>query len=120
MMQPPPQRKADEYAATMLYKRPVTWELRVVEGPQASIVYRLKPLTTIGRASDNIIAVDDPMASRHHTRLEWMGDNYLAIDLGSSNGTFVNEQRISAAVILEEGDLLVVGQTRFVVQKRES
>ena len=116
---PAPQRKTDEFAATMLYKRPVIWELRVIEGPQASIVYRLKPLTTIGRSSDNVISLDDPMASRHHARLEWAGDNYIAVDLNSSNGTFVDDTRISQPTLLDEGNQLLIGQTRFVVQKRE-
>jgi hypothetical protein len=116
---PQPRRTADEFAATMLYKRPVVWELRVIEGLQAPIVYRLKPLTTIGRASDNVISLDDPMASRHHARLEWAGDFYLVTDLGSSNGTFVNDKKINAPTQLDEGSQLMVGQTRFIVQKRE-
>lgn len=119
IVEQPPPRKADEFAATMLYKRPAVWELRVLEGAGVGVIYRLKMETTIGRSSDNVISLDDPMSSRHHARLEWAGEMYIVTDLGSSNGTFVNEQKIEKPTPLEEGNHLLIGQTHFIVQKKE-
>ena len=66
----------------------------------------------IGRVPDNDIVVPHVSVSRHHAELRTTPGGYRIVDLGSHNGTFVNEQRVSAAT-LAEGDTVGFGDTTF-------
>jgi cytochrome P450/NADPH-cytochrome P450 reductase len=66
----------------------------------------------IGRAPDNDVVVRDPGVSQYHAELRHEADGYRIVDLDSRNGTFVNERRITAAVV-SEGDLVGVGSATF-------
>jgi hypothetical protein len=69
---------------------------------------------TIGRAEDNTVALpDDEFASGHHARIESQRDGVWILDLGSTNGTFVNGARLDGRRRLREGDLVQVGDTEF-------
>ena len=71
--------------------------------------------STIGKAAENDIAVtDDPTASHLHAVLERFAAGWCVSDLGSSNGTWVNGERIWAAHRLRHGDEIRVGQTRLI------
>jgi diguanylate cyclase (GGDEF)-like protein len=72
------------------------------------------PLTTIGRGGDNDIALQSDTVSRHHAQIERHGKDFVVVDLGSTNGTFVNDDptRLNRAR-LECGDLLRIGDTVF-------
>ena len=63
-----------------------------------------KPVTTIGRSGDNDIVLMDREVSRHHAEIRVEGENYVIADLGSTNGTFVNDQRIARPMRLRDGD----------------
>ena len=69
---------------------------------------------TVGRASDNDLVLRDPEVSRYHARLEPDGTGWRAVDLGSTNGTWVNGSRIDRAAITA-GDELSFGEIHFVV-----
>jgi pSer/pThr/pTyr-binding forkhead associated (FHA) protein len=70
--------------------------------------------TTIGRADDNVLVLDgDDYASGHHARVESGLDGTWVIDLGSTNGTYVNGERIEGRRRLHVGDLLQVGDTEL-------
>ena len=74
--------------------------------------------TTLGRSSDNVVALDgDDFASGHHARVESGLDGTWVIDLGSTNGTFVNGERVDGRRRLLEGDLLQVGDTELVYER---
>jgi pSer/pThr/pTyr-binding forkhead associated (FHA) protein len=64
---------------------------------------------TIGRQPDNVFCVDNPAVSGHHARVYAEGDHYVIEDVESFNGTYVNGQRISRA-ILKDGDNATVGK----------
>jgi adenylate cyclase len=69
---------------------------------------------TLGRGDDNQFVVKDRCISRNHAMIQYTdaGDRYL-IDLGSSNGTFVNGRRVSIPVTIHDGDTITFGQTEF-------
>jgi pSer/pThr/pTyr-binding forkhead associated (FHA) protein len=69
---------------------------------------------TIGRAADNAVALsEDEFASGHHARIESQRDGVWIIDLGSTNGTFVNGARLDGRRKLREGDVVQVGDTEL-------
>ena len=69
---------------------------------------------TVGRAEDNDLVLADPEISRHHARLEPDGRSWRAIDLGSTNGTWVNGVRLNATTIAV-GDEVAFGDVRYTV-----
>ncbi len=73
---------------------------------------------TIGRASDNRMVVNDLKVSSHHAQIRPEGQGYEIIDLGSSNGTFVNEQQLVPNLprFLNPGDQIRIGDTRFTYE----
>jgi len=71
---------------------------------------------TIGRQDDNTIVLADPQASRHHATIYWQAGNLILQDMGSANGTFVNEKRIAAPQPLRDGQVIRMGNTVFEVR----
>jgi ABC-type multidrug transport system ATPase subunit/pSer/pThr/pTyr-binding forkhead associated (FHA) protein len=74
--------------------------------------------TTIGRASENQIALSDPQVSRQHARLEWAAGIWRLVDLGSANGTRLNDIRIepNAPQPLKDGDVIGIGSFTLTLQ----
>ena len=69
----------------------------------------------LGREDAGVI-VDDPEVSRHHAVLRHTGQGLQIEDVGSRNGTFVNDEQIKGTTTLHNGDLVRIGQTRFSVE----
>lgn len=80
-----------------------------------------KASCTIGRSSQNNVVVDDGLVSRFHALLQAqdVGD-YVLVDLGSSNGTFVNGRRVGLPTRLTEGDCIRVGRMELVFHRDET
>ena len=74
-----------------------------------------KGTMTLGRAPDNDVVIADPRASRYHARLAREGERWTLTDLGSTNGTRVNEQHIETAV-LNHGDTIGIGGWQLAFQ----
>ena len=90
-------------------QNPQTGRLLTVEGVGA---WRLdSTAVTIGRDAENDIPLEDEFASTRHARVEPRRDGVWVEDIGSTNGTFVNGVRISAARRLKPGDVIRVGNT---------
>src|SRR5260370_12415935 len=70
---------------------------------------------TIGRALDNQLFVNNPTASSHHAEIRPGVQGYSLTDLGSTNGTFVNEQKLDPHIprLLRGGDRIPIGDTIF-------
>jgi hypothetical protein len=72
----------------------------------------VRAITRLGRGSDTDIRIEDPGASRNHCEIV-LGQPVLVRDLSSTNGTFVNGQRISQ-VELADGTAIMIGSTQLV------
>jgi len=97
--------------------------LTVLKGPeQVHEHFRLRHgrVTDIGKAPDNAIVLPDPRISRHHCRISWTEQGWLLEDLQSTNGTYVNGQKIEKN-FLEAGDRIKVGsfELRFEAPSEE-
>ncbi len=66
---------------------------------------------TIGRSVGNDLVLADPEVSRRHTRIVRRADGFAVEDIGSTNGTFVNGQRINHLTLLQDGDAIDLGDT---------
>ena len=64
----------------------------------------------LGRAEEAFIQIDDPEASRNHAEIRLIGPNFVISDLGSTNGTIVNGNRILEHV-LHDYDTITIGKT---------
>ncbi len=71
-------------------------------------------VTTIGRAQDNDIVVNNLSLSRRHAEVHRRGFGYELIDRGSQNGVYVNDQRLEGPRMLEDNDVVTLGTYTFV------
>jgi len=71
--------------------------------------------TTLGRSRDCDIPVSDPNASRQHAEIRHIGLDYFLIDQNSTNGTYVNGQRIRRHA-LANGDRITIGTSELMVE----
>jgi pSer/pThr/pTyr-binding forkhead associated (FHA) protein/peroxiredoxin len=77
----------------------------------------LKPEVTIGSGEPNDLVIRDETVSRRHAVITFKRGRLEIADLGSTNGTFVNGQRIQAATTLNKGDKVRFGGADFVLMK---
>ena len=87
------------------------YQLVVRKGPTVGQVILLDlPVITIGRDPISDVVLNDPEVSRQHVRLTLTEDGYTAQDLGSTNGTFIDGDRIGGEpVILQPGQKVSLG-----------
>jgi hypothetical protein len=84
--------------------------LTVSRGPGAGRRFDIGvAAVTIGRDAQCEVQVEGTWVSRQHARIAWTGTAYIIEDLGSTNGTFVNGQRVGGPRALKSGDLLQFG-----------
>ena len=67
----------------------------------------------MGRSTDNDIQIADGQASRHHAEIRYDNGRHHIVDLNSTNGTLVNDNRISSAHALSHGDIITIGNTEL-------
>ena len=85
-------------------------QLLIIKGPRAGEKFNLSKLPlTIGREESMELSINVGSISRKHARISPVGDGYQIEDLGSSNGTFVNEERLQKPRRLVDGDVIALG-----------
>jgi len=88
--------------------------LIVIYGENLGKKYDLfEDVITIGREPDNTIVLASDSVSRKHARIERIQDQRFIVDLGSTNGTFVNDIPVKARAKLQSGCLIKIGETIF-------
>ena len=92
------------------------FHLVLVNTDGAGAAYPLGSSLKIGKAPDNDIVIDHPTVSRNHLVVRRQGDQFLVQDLGSTNGTFLNGNRLNAVRLVEKGDRLQIGDTVLEAQ----
>jgi adenylate cyclase len=92
------------------------YELVFLTGARAGEVVPVNKSLIGGRSPDCSLEVPDPNASRQHAKFTWDGANLTVADNGSSNGTYLNDQRLTAPVMAKDGDVVRLGETRLRVQ----
>lgn len=94
------------------------WMLESTPEAPATLLFRVMPgsIKTVGRAPRADFVVDAPLVSRLHCRLTLQTDGLLVEDLESTNGTFVNGERVTK-LVMRSGDALRVGRMEFSVRQ---
>lgn len=88
-----------------------SFRMIVRTGPNPGTTYDLtKEVSLLGRDVSNEIILGDAEISRQHARLTRTPGGYVLEDLGSTNGTFVNGERLMAPRVLNPGDLVALGE----------
>ncbi len=81
--------------------------LIVNSGPNTGQTYILNDIvSTMGRSADNTIVLDSTRVSRYHVKISILPTGVMIEDTGSTNGTFVNGQQITAQYTLSSGDII--------------
>lgn len=89
--------------------------LVVERGPRAGMTWVVKEgATTVGRHPDSDIFLDDITVSRHHCRFRSEGQVFSVEDSGSTNGTYVNGERVDRGVLVP-GDEVIIGKFHLIV-----
>jgi hypothetical protein len=125
---PPPEAPTPELASTVVARLGGTTEeylektvilrekavLAVTRGPLAGQVFDLSPAsaTSLGRSKTNDLVLDDVSVSSQHCRIRPEDAAFVLLDLKSTNGTFVNERRVTSHK-LAEGDVIRVGEVQL-------
>lgn len=95
--------------------------LMVSTGPAAGTVYPVaEPSLVVGRSLDAEVRINEQAISNEHACLEQTDAGFTLRDLASTNGTYVNGQRIVHAVVLASGDSIRMGSTTLTFVTRDS
>ena len=87
------------------------FQLTMQSGPTPGKVFPLEgDMITIGREADNGVVIPDPEISRKHTKLVLQNGQYSVSDMGSTNGTFVNGQRVATDHVLVSGEVISLSE----------
>ncbi|MET0231222.1 MAG: FHA domain-containing protein [Rhodanobacteraceae bacterium] len=111
---PPAAKKADEAARTRVRNTLPKYMLRGVSGATFGKTFALTGTMVIGRQNDSDIPVPAEEISRHHAKLQVTAEGVLVEDMGSANGTFINDKRVQTGV-LKPGEELRLDTIRFML-----
>jgi hypothetical protein len=98
---------------------PKRYHLRMMKGVPAYGVYFIDGVAAIGRGEESEIFLVDPSVSRNHATIKIDNGAVALTDLGSTNGTFINGDRLSGTRVLTDGDVLTFGNTQMRLEARD-
>jgi hypothetical protein len=105
-------------AATIIDKPQSGSSLKAISGAEDGRVYNLPASDIkIGRDSSSFVVLSDGKASREHAKLLYNGGAWSLIDLGSANGTYLNDAPVSGQQQLNNGDVIRIGGTNLQFSK---
>jgi len=87
--------------------------IRIIEGRGSSLEYKVDGPLVIGRGEDGDVRIFDETSSRRHAVVRPEGEIFVVEDMGSSNGTFLNGEKVSRAVLTDRDEILI-GATRIL------
>jgi FHA domain len=87
--------------------------LNACDGLEPGTAFSLQPFTTLGRSAANAFVVPDTFASAEHALVSWRGGQWWLEDLGSRNGTQINDVLVTAPTVLGAGDVISIGQVKL-------
>lgn len=95
--------------------------LRLTDGPGADIEIRPGSITLGRRAGNDIVLTADPYVSGHHARIDCEAGSVSLTDVGSTNGTQLNGQKLepNTCQLLMEGDAVQIGQSKYTFEMVE-
>lgn len=106
----------DLKSAAVSAEAPPQGYLELLTEPNPGLTFQLSALNLLGRANDNMIVVDEQTVSGHHARLSYQGGQWWLEDLGSKNGTGVNELEVGDPIVVTFGDSIRLGSVELVLK----
>jgi FHA domain len=85
-------------------------------GHEEGMIYDLDEDLVLGRGDGAQIRLEDPFASSRHARIYEQGNSVVVEDLGSTNGTYLNEELLQTPRPLHPGDRVRIGDSEFVFE----
>lgn len=88
-------------------------------GPEPGTVFPLQEVNSLGRAPSSTIRMSDPFVSSHHALIAWREGHWWLEDLGSKNGTTLNDEPVTRPTVVDAGDLIGIGQVVLRIEAGE-
>lgn len=109
----------DPSAKVLPAETPFTgWKLTFLNGMKAGEIIQLNGDVHFGRSNQNEVILPDSKTSRRHAVLLQTSLGYDLQDLGSSNGTFLNDQPVTIRQSVWDGDEMIMGETKLKIYGR--
>lgn len=113
----PPAQRGKRKSRRGEFERQPSTSLELMDSGEIPPVFPLESdEIKIGRLQTNDIILPDPNVSRVHAKIERRNESFFILDLDSTNGTYLNEKRITEAK-LKDGDIIRVGSTRLLFRR---
>jgi hypothetical protein len=84
--------------------------------PAVGAAFPLRPVTSIGRAASSSVVIDDSYVSQEHALLAERGGQWWLEDLGSRNGTLLNEMPLGETAVVSSGDVITIGGVQLKLE----
>jgi pSer/pThr/pTyr-binding forkhead associated (FHA) protein len=116
---PPPGAGDDDNGRTRVRAALPKFVMRGVSGPTFGKTFGVVGTNTLGRSAECDISIPTDEISRHHAKLQVVPDGVMVEDLGSANGTFINNTRVHGGTLMKPGDELRLDTVRFMLMSPE-